>query len=314
MRVSMKKIVDTTVALFPFILVFIIHCSTETQEIKDISFYCPKAGEVEGWHLEGEAQTAKGEDLFLLINGGAEIYDEYGFEQAIYQTYSTENGHSINLELYEMDSPQSAYGIYTFKTGKEGKAVDVGHEGWLESYYLNFWKGNFLVTVIGLDAEQETWGGLLETAKIVASKIEAQLQRPRISNYLPEKNLKENGITYIKGNLGLFNQYEFDSMNIFGLKEGIIGDYGDSSVFIFLYNDPEESRKWFESASNQLQKSGRFFDFVEREQRFSMTDNQEKRLTIRPYQHTILIVSGNSNTNVNHIFSLLETQINQYGR
>jgi len=309
MRVSMKRMVATIVALFSFILVFIVHCSHKKLEIGDISYYCPKAGEVEEWHPEGAAQTAKGEDLFLLINGGAEIYYEYGFEQAIYQTYSRENGQSINLEIYEMDGPQSAYGIYTFKTGKGGKSVYVGHEGWLESYYLNFWKGNFLVTVIGLDAEQEAWDGLAEIAKIVAAKIELPLQRPQIINYLPQVNLKENGITYIKGNLGLFNQYEFDSKNIFGLKEGIIGDYGDYSVFIFRYKDQDESLKWFESAQNHLNKSGRFSDFIVREQQFSMMDHQGSRLTIRPYRHTIIIVLGTMNTDVNRIFSQLEMQI-----
>jgi len=310
----MKKLVDTIIFLFSFILICLIHCSHETKERRDIIYYCPQVGEVDGWHPEREAQIAKGEDLFLLINGGAEIYHEYGFKQAVYQTYGGENGKTINLEIYEMDSPECAYGIYTFKTGKAGKLIDVGHEGWLEAYYLNFWEGNFLVTLIGFDSEQETLDGLMEIAKTVDAKIQVPIQRPPFTNYLPKENLKVNGITYIKGNLGLFNQYEFDSKNIFGLKEGIIGDYGDYSVFVFRYNDQEESLKWFEFAKMHLKKSSQFYDFIAQDHMFSMTNNKGNRLTIKPYQHTILIVSGTRNTNVNHIFGQLETQINQHRR
>ena len=310
----MKKLAEAIIFPLSFVLICFIHCSYEKQTIRHIAYYCPQTGEVEGWHPEGEMQIAKGEDLFFLINGGAEIYYEYGFNQAVYQTYDAENGKSINLEIYEMDSPGSAYGIYTFKTGKAGKPIDVGHDGWMEAYYLNFWKGNFLVTLIGFDSEQETLNGLMEIAKTVDTKIKVPVERPQLANYLPKDNLKENGITYIKGNMGLFNQYEFDSKNIFGLKEAIIGDYGEYSVFIFRYNDQQESLKWFESAKNHLKKSSRFSDFTALDHMFSMTDSKSNNLTIKPYHHTILIVSGAGRTNVNQIFGLLEMQINQHTR
>ena len=89
-------------------------------------------GNVNGWQPEDEAKYAAGEDLFLLINGGAEVYHEYGFQEALFQTYSTKEGKSINLEVYEMVSQEAAFGIYSFKTGDDGHPIDLGHEGWLE--------------------------------------------------------------------------------------------------------------------------------------------------------------------------------------
>jgi len=126
---------------------------------------------VVGWAPDGEAQSAVGENLFLLIDGGAEVYLEHGFKEALFQAYKTEDGKSINLEIYEMVSPEAAHGIYTFKTGNEGNPVDVGQEGWLESYYLNFRKGNFLITIIGLDTDIGTLDGIKKIARAVDSKL-----------------------------------------------------------------------------------------------------------------------------------------------
>ena len=40
----------------------------------------PKSGEVKGWDPNGQATVVNGDELFELIDGGAEIYHEFGFE------------------------------------------------------------------------------------------------------------------------------------------------------------------------------------------------------------------------------------------
>ena len=60
----------------------LISCSGQQTEQSRFLSYLPQGGEVDRWSSSEEPQHAVGEDLFLLINGGAEIYHEYGFEQA----------------------------------------------------------------------------------------------------------------------------------------------------------------------------------------------------------------------------------------
>ena len=141
---------------------------SRTLELKNLA---PRSGDVVGWAPDGEAQFAAGEDLFLLIDGGAEVYLKYGFKEALFQAYISDDGKSINLEIYEMVSPEAAHGIYTFKTGDGGNPIDVGQEGKLESYYLNFRRGNFLVTIIGLDTDVGTLEGIEKIARAVDSKL-----------------------------------------------------------------------------------------------------------------------------------------------
>jgi hypothetical protein len=259
--------------------------------------YLPQAAELKKWEPAGTAQHVVGDDLFLLINGAAEIYHEYGFKQAITQGFQHKSQPSsgFNLEIYEMQNPAAAYGVYTFKTSDAGKSIDVGNEGLLEDYYINFWKGNFLVTVIGFDSKKETLAGIILAAKIVNAKIKKTGQKPELLQLLPKGDkyqLKPNGITYLKGNLALFNQYEFDSKDIFGLKEGVVANYKDFRFFVFQYKDAIECKKWFDTAQKYLETNPSYKDFSIKETSFSFKDNKNNPFYIQHYKQYILIIQG----------------------
>ena len=102
--------------------------------------YLPQSDEVKSWNKDGTPQEFEGEDLYLYINGGAEIYHEYGFSRVVVQEYKNRNRKSISVEIFEMESPKAAFGIYTFKSSPRGKELALGNEGRMEAYYLNFWK------------------------------------------------------------------------------------------------------------------------------------------------------------------------------
>jgi len=296
--------------ILPLIMFSPVILKAINQDLKlKILELLPCARETGGWYPEGEAEVAAGNDLFLLIDGGAAIYQEYGFKQTVHQTYHDQNGKSINLEIYEMNSPESAYGIYTFKRSEEGKPVNLGQEGWLESYYLNFWKGNFLVTIIGLDTDSITFDGIKNIARAVDSKLELTSEKPHIISCLPAENLRVNGIIYLKGNLALFNQYIFDSRDIFGLKEGVMGKYPDHSLFLFQYTEQNEANKWYEFARSNLKTSTRFTHFRDHDTQFKINDPQNDKIYIRHYHNWILIALGNPDMNGNQILNELERRI-----
>jgi hypothetical protein len=262
-----------------------------------ISDYLPQTGELRDWEPTGTPQHVVGDDLFLLINGGAEIYHEYGFKQALTQGFKHKNKPSLgfNLEIYEMKTPEAAYGVFTFKTGDSAKPIDVGSEGLLEDYYINVWKGNFLVTVIGFDSQKDTLDGIIQVARLVTGKIKESGQKPELLRILPNDNkyqLKFNGITYLKGNLALFNQYEFASKDIFGLKEGVAAKYSDFRLFIFRYKDRVESQKWFDCAQKYLKKSSFLKNFRIRESSFSFTDKKDDPFYTYIHKYYIFIIQG----------------------
>jgi hypothetical protein len=158
------------------VLLLLIAASAAAQKGPgDLSGYLSASGEVAGWTLSEAPKNYRGDKLYVMINGGADIYYKYGFMQVIRAEYAEVRGKSITLEVYEMENPAAAYGIYTFKIGVGGKALAIGQDALLEDYYFNFWKGNLLVTVIGQDPEEDTVQGVVALA---SQSTRASRRRP----------------------------------------------------------------------------------------------------------------------------------------
>lgn len=149
-----------------------IFCQAEEPQTKgSLLQLLPLESDLKGWKLDGEPQTAEGTRLFELINGGAEEYVKEGFSGAVIATYRNNEGKRINLEIYEMLSPQSAKKIHRKKARDKGQKVSVGEEAAMEDYYLNFRKGPYQVTLSGYDTQRETLEWLLLMARLVAERI-----------------------------------------------------------------------------------------------------------------------------------------------
>ena len=149
-----------------------IFCQAEEPQTKgSLLQLLPLESDLKGWKLDGEPQTAEGMGLFELINGGAEEYVKEGFSRAVIATYRNNEGTRINLDIYEMLSPENAKNIHRKKARDKGQKVSVGEEAALEDYYLNFRKGPYQVTLSGYDTQKETLEWLLLLARLVAERI-----------------------------------------------------------------------------------------------------------------------------------------------
>ena len=264
-----------------------------SEEEKSLQQYLPQ-GEIDGWKRNFSPMEFEGEDLYLYINGGAEIYHEFGFKRVLVQDYKNEYEKSISLEIYEMTDPESAFGIYTFKRGDSGEVLKIGSEGSLEDYYLNFWKGKFLITLTGFDSDKETILGLKKIAQGVNDLLPDSGKAPHLVKLFPDIGLEKKRIKYFKGHLALFNSYPFFKEDVFSLKRGVRGDYSAGfSLFIFQYPDDEESRRIYDEALKKFKHSDRYKDFLsESDDKFSVFTIEGKRLSVECWQSCILILLG----------------------
>lgn len=208
----------------------------------------PESGAVPGWARDGQAQEFAGEDLYTYIDGGAEIYQEYGFRGVVVQDFKDASDRSVSLEIFEMAAPEAAYGMYTFKRSGKGKLLSLGAGGDLEDYYLNFWKGRFLVTLTGFDESPETLAGVQALAGAVDAKIADKAAPPSLVAALPLTGLKPGSVKYLKGLLGLNNVYPFYTARGFDFQAAVKGDYVDGSTLLVLDYGPagSGSRAWAE--------------------------------------------------------------------
>jgi len=283
-----------TAALFFFCAPALPQSQTE-----DLLTFLPRSNEAEGWLKERAVLRYRGEDLFEYINGGAEIYYEYGFKEVVIQDYK-KNAHSLSVEIFEMIDPQSAYGMYSFKRSPEGNPLDTEAEGRLEGYYLNLWKGRYLITITGFDEEQETVNGLIAAAKAVESKIKADnIARPALLDRLPQQELIEESEKYFKGNLGLFNSYAFSRQDIFGLSEGVKGSYKKGyDVYILSQKKDLQPPLRFEQAKDFFRKEKKFKNFASIDGSFSVSDDKNLVIYVESSGDAVIIVLGAQNASM----------------
>lgn len=134
----------------------------------------PVSADLENWQPIDTARTFVGENLFLLINGGAEMYHEFGFNQVVTRRYQGPDEKQIDIEIFQMTDSTAAISIYEHVISGEGQIVEIGEAASLEDYYLNFRKGQFLVTLIGFDSEATTREGLVTLARATDARLKIE--------------------------------------------------------------------------------------------------------------------------------------------
>ena len=257
----------------------------------DLRAFLPAAGDLQVWEPKPDFQHFKGDDLFLYIDGGAEIYREYGFKQVVVQDYRDKNGRSITLEIFEMDGPESAFGMFTFKSTPKGRPYGIGQEARLDDYYLNFWKGPCLVTLTGFDAGQECVQGLLQIARAVNARMPLKGSRLALMEILPKEWAAASRLIYFRGLLALNNIHTFFPQDVFRFKEGMAAEQDKFKIIILRYATPAEARQRFQAVHAAFAGSSAYKD-VKRpmENYFEATDDRGRKLYVQTCDDHISLI------------------------
>jgi hypothetical protein len=283
--------------------------------LQKLEAFLPDKGGLQNWKAENAPQLYKGEDLYLYIDGGAEIYHEYGFKQVLVQDYKSTAGKSLTLEIFEMADSECAFGIYTFKSSGKGQPIAIGQDGQLEEYYLNFWKGSFQVTLTGFDSSPEVIRGLLLIAKSVDAKIKTQGRRPSLVDIFPEEWLPISRLKYIKGVLGLNNNYSFFARDVFRFREAVMGAIveGKFTIFVFRYTSQEECRRRYQEVKAAFEKHSSYKNFkAVRPDLFETMDGQGMTIFGQSFADCVtLLLTKESEKSALEIFIVLKKTIHQ---
>ena len=267
-------------------------CSASPNQ--DLSRLLPESTMAGAWKPEGDPGSWEGEDLYIYINGGAEIFHEYGFQRVIIQDYKNQEDSSISLEIYEMQDAGGAYGIFSFQASDTGEKLDIGQGGQFEDYYLNFWQDRFFITLTGFDQKPQTLAGLKHLAEALAARFGKREHGipPALLNRLPRENLLPTGMKYFRGHLGLFNSYPFSQQDIFQLQEAAKGRYaGGHEIYLIPYKDVATRQDIFLSVKDALFSSSDYHGAVSSGNGFLLYDKDNILIRVEPIGTDIVIVT-----------------------
>jgi hypothetical protein len=284
--------------LFTLVAVLSICAGTMTAA-GDLSGYFPRSGETPGWKAVEPVVEYIGDDLFQMIDGGAEVYREYGFVRAGSQEIVDDAGHSIMVELYEMSDPGAAYGIFTFKTRGEGRDVQVGNGGRQTDYYLNYWKGKYLATLTGSDTTATTRAGLKTLGGVIEKKITETGEPASLAGKIgPTIEGQKPAVTYVRGPIARNNFYRFGAGDMFACKEGYVADYGRFTTVVFVYDSDAVCRSRFETARTAFAGDSTFSmdkrGPMTSAERFLMSDRRGKSLVCARTGIYLVVAVGRS--------------------
>lgn len=194
----------------------------------------PVAGE---WTRADSVGVYAGKDLFLLVDGGADLFFEYGFVRALASEYTRLPDASATTELYEMKSAAAAYGLFTSFTVATGTAVPIGQEAVLGDGYCIFWKGTYVGTLTATTFDSASGPMLLQLAGELVREIRHTGKLPRLCTLLREGGFEARHMVFVRGKLAVGNQLPQAWASSFPPTEGVVGTSGASRYLILEYAD-----------------------------------------------------------------------------
>ncbi len=211
--------------------------------------------EIEGWKLIPNEKVYVPGNLWDLIDGAADAYLSYDFQDLHLADYENDEGVSIRVELYHHSTYNNAYGIYTTERSPEYEFIDIGLEGYQEDGILNFQCGYYYIKMSCFDEAEDLNEQMDKIGRKIQEHLKQKLFWPSVLRYFPATEAHTDH--YIAEN---FLGFDF-------LHSAFIAPYNidgtEFKLFIITTGDPatvqEMLKKYFAFTKQEIEvKDGRY--------------------------------------------------------
>ena len=237
--------------LLLIICVLIYSCG---GNVKDI--YQALPDQVLDWKAEAEDVVYDRETLYDYMNGGAEVYLAFDFQQVFVRKFKRTGEDEIILDIYDMGSPAEAFGV--FSCDREDEGAGIGQDSEYGFGLLRFWKGRYFVSVIAAGDDQAAKPAIFELGKSVAGLLGPKGEKPEMLKLLPDKGLLKDRISFFHSNVNLNNRFFIASDNILNLERSTdcaFAEYeekGQEPVILMIVRYPDKAAADKANASFRL--------------------------------------------------------------
>ncbi|MDI6699565.1 MAG: hypothetical protein QME85_11635 [Candidatus Saccharicenans sp.] len=246
-----------------------------------------------GWKKSGQLITFTRADLYNYIDGGAELFLEFGFEKLYVQRYRSGES-ELSLEIYEMESPESALGVYLAKCGQEVPVEGLAARNTGEPTQFTILRERYFIHLNNFEGRKELFPAMLALAQATLQNLPPD--RPvTLLDYLPKENLVKNSERLIRGPYALqpiFTFGEGDILQLEGKVFGVVGSYRDEAGAIFtriIIPYPDELRAQaalkhllqnFDPYHKIIESAPAGFIFIDYQQKYGLVKLKDRMLEI----------------------------------
>ncbi len=241
----MKKYcsLKTTLAiLVPVIISLSCAKDKNTEETASARQFLPEKVVAGDLARSPEIRVFSGDSLWEYIDGGADLYNQYGFAEVATADYKAGNVELV-ADIYRFDNPTNAYGLYSMLRPEKPNIALLGVEGFSAPATIVFVKGSFLVKVIAYEESEAADKGVINLAQEINNQIPGATNRPNTFLLFPVNN-----------KMGARDKYFRESfLGQKFLRRFYSQDYLIGSDTVTLFISPDESGekflKWSEYAA-----------------------------------------------------------------
>lgn len=196
MPYNLFKILLIFTLIFPGLI--LAEVSSEKQGDSSLLSLLP---EVDSWKQTEKPQNYLPGNLFEYINGAAEIYLAYDFQELIVSQYKIAKGEAtIAVEIYDMIEGKNSFGIYSAERFPESQFISLGIQGYLEEGVLNFLVGRYYVKLLCFDCEEQSDDVLKLFSQEIVKRVEDKGDFPRLLKAFPDEGRSPNTEKFILRN------------------------------------------------------------------------------------------------------------------
>ncbi len=206
--------------------------------------FLPAGSSISGWDAPDAVLTYGRDNLYNLVDGQADAFFAYGFEQVAVQSYQNAAGARLHVEIWQLANPADAYGL--FHSGMAGQPASIGVEGDSDpGRRLAFWQQRYFISATATEAipDETLW----TFAKEIAKRLPPGGEPPAIVKRLPAEGLVEGSALFFHEEISIQMEIWLGGENILGLSHatnGVVARYawGDQKARLLLIEYPSADK------------------------------------------------------------------------
>jgi len=148
-----------------------------------------------GTAADGAAEFYKPDTLYQYIDGAADVYLLYDFQSLLHQNFKSGSA-ELTADVYQMKTPEDAYGMYSSERSASYKAAQIGVEGYRSKGVLNFVQDRYYIKLTGSGTNADLI--LDQLANTISQRIGGVRALPALFRKLPQVNLVQHSQQYIR--------------------------------------------------------------------------------------------------------------------
>jgi len=228
--------------------------------------------EIGGWRWNGKVDTYNANTIFDYIDGIGEIYRAYNMRTVWVCRYERRGYPSLTVDLFEMNTPDDAFGVFTFE--RDGEDAGIGQGSDYAGGMLRFWKDRYFVVITAQEENETVRQAILQLGKAIARAIPRTAPLPPLLKALPTTGMQRNSVLFFRHPMILSRHFfvaDKDVLNLSPRTEGVLATYqlGRAKVRMVVVRYPSEADavKAWDTFSQAYLREGRQKGIVQTENR-----------------------------------------------